>query len=143
MKKALLAFVLVDTLLIAGAITLYLVFFRPQILAIESRRDEAVRANVAMTARVHAVEARLALASGDPPVAARAADDVRAQIDLLLTRIPKDHAREREDVRGLSERSRLIADEIQRDPAAARRDLELIDARLAALYPATPAAPAK
>jgi hypothetical protein len=143
MKKTLLAFVLVDALLIVGAIALYLAFFRPQILAIEARRDDAVRANVAMTARVYAVEARLALAAGDPPVAARAADDVRVQVDLLLARIPRQNTRELEDVRGLSERSKLIADEIQRDPVSARRDLELIDARLAALYPAAAIPPTK
>ena len=137
MKRGLIAFLVVDLIFIAGAVALYLWIVRPQIATVEAARDAAVRANVAMITRVRAVEGRLALATGDRAGAANAVADIQAQLAGLLQRTPKANPGEATEVTALAARAAVIGDEISRDPEAARKDLELIEARLAALYPAS------
>jgi cation transport ATPase len=136
MKRGLIAFLVVDAIFIAGAVALYLGIVRPQIARVEAARDDAVRANIAMTTRVRAVEGRLALATGDRAGAANAAADIQNQLKGLLMRIPPANASEVTEVTSLGARAALVGDEISRDPALARKDFELIEARLGALYPA-------
>lgn len=136
MKRALIGFLVIDALFVAGAVALYVMVVRPRMVAIEATRDQAVRANVAMTARVRAVEGRLALASGDVSGAAAAAGDVEMQLEGLMARVPRTEARELGELTNLRARAKLVSEELARDPLTARKDLELIDARLAALYPA-------
>ena len=134
MKRGLIAFLIIDAFFVAGAVALYVAVVRPKFVTLETARDQAVRANVAMAIRVRAIEARLALARGDVPAALTAAGDVAIRLEVLRARIPRDRAQELEEATNLLTRSRLVLDEITRDPESARKDLELIDARLAALY---------
>lgn len=143
MKRALIAFLVVDALFVAGAVALYILVVRPRMAVVEAARDQAVRANVAMTARVRAIEGRLAIASGDVSGATAAAGDVEMQLEGLMARVPRTEARELDELTNLRARSKLVSEELARDPATARKDLELIDARLAALYPAIAAKPAR
>ena len=133
MRKILVTFLLVDAVIVAAGLTAYLLIMRPRVLEVEATRDQAIRANVAMTARVRAVEGRLALASGDVAGARRAADDLLVSLDGLVARSPE--GRERAEVVNLRERAMLIQNEIETDQATARRDFELLDAKLATLYP--------
>ena len=133
MKRILIIFLAVDALIVAAGLATYLLIMRPRVLEVEGARDQAVRANVAMTARVHAIEGRLALASGDYQGAKRAADDVLVSLDGLVKRSPE--GRERAEVLTLRERAMLIQNEIPTDPVSARSDFELLDAKLAVLYP--------
>ena len=133
MKRILFTFLAVDAVIVAAGLAAYLLIMRPRVMEIESARDQAVRANVAMTARVHAVEGRLAIASGDVAGAQRAAGDLLASMDGLVARSPE--GRERAEVLNLRERAMLIQNEIAGDPQTARRDFELLDAKLAVLYP--------
>src|SRR5690349_1193668 len=89
MKRILFTFLAVDAVIVAAGLTAYLLIMRPRVLEIEAARDQAVRANVAMTARVRATECRLALASGDPEGAERAAADLLASMDGLVKRAPE------------------------------------------------------
>lgn len=136
MKRGLIAFLIIDFTFIAGAVALYFWIVRPQMATLEAARDDAVRANIAMTTRVRAVESRLALATGDRARAEAAAADVQAQLTTLLQRIPAANTSEVTEVTALGTRAALAADEISRDPESARKDLEQIEARLGALYPA-------
>ena len=133
MKRALITFLVIDALIVAAGLGAYLLIMRPRVAEVEQARDQAVRANVAMTARVRAVEGRLALASGDVAGAQRAAADLLATMDGLVKRSPE--GRERSEAMQLRERAMLIQTEIPTDPGTARRDFELLDAKLAVLYP--------
>jgi len=133
MKRALITFLAIDALIVAAGLGAYLLIMRPRVAEVELARDQAVRANVAMTARVRAVEGRLALASGDVAGAQRAAGDLLMSMDGLVKRAPE--GRERSEVVNLRERAMLIQNEIPTDPTSARKDFELLDAKLAALYP--------
>jgi hypothetical protein len=138
MKRALIAFLVADALLIAGGLGVYLLVLRPQMAALEGTRDHAARVGIAMAARVHAVEGRLALAAGDVAGAQRAAGDLQMRLDQLAARVPKSEPQEFQEVSNLKARAQLVADEVARDPETARHDFELLDARIAALYPAIP-----
>jgi hypothetical protein len=133
MKRALITFLVIDALIIAAGLGAYLLIMRPRVVEVEQARDQAVRANVAMTARVRAVEGRLALASGDVAGAQRAAADLLTTMDGLVNRSPE--GRERAEAIQLRERAMLIQNEIPTDPVSARSDFELLDAKLAVLYP--------
>jgi len=136
LKRGLIAFLVIDAVFLAGALALYLWIVRPQLAAVEAARDSAVRANIAMTTRVRAVESRLALATGDRAGAASAAADVQAQLAGLLARIPRANTAEIGEVTALGTQAARASDEVSRDPQQARADLEQIEERLAALYPA-------
>ena len=138
MKRALITFLIADALLIAGALAIYLLVLRPQITQLEAARDREVRVGMAMSARVHAVEGRLALQAGDVAGAQRAAGDLQMRLDGLAARVPKADAAEQQEVSGLKARAALVADEVTRDPETAKRDFELLDAKLANLYPIAP-----
>jgi hypothetical protein len=140
-KRALTWFLAFDAIFVAGAVTLYFWIVRPQMAALELARDNAVRNGMAMTVRVHAVEGRLALAVGDPAGAKVAAEDVRTGLTGLLRVVPKDRTAEAGEVTNLVSRAGLIVDELARDPQSARKDFELIDARLSATYAPAPAGP--
>ena len=133
MKRALITFLVIDALIVAAGLGAYLLIMRPRVAEVELARDQAVRANVAMTARVRAVEGRLALASGDVAGAQRAAADLLTTMDGLVKRSPE--GRERAEAIQLRERAMLIQNEIPTDPATARKDFELLDAKLAVQYP--------
>jgi hypothetical protein len=133
MRRALITFLAIDALIVAAGLAGYMLIMRPRVREIESARDQAVRANVAMTARVHAIEGRLALNSGDVAGARHSADDLLASLDGLVKRSPE--GRERSEVLNLRERAMLVQTEVESDQALARSDFELLDAKLAALYP--------
>ena len=133
MKRALITFLVIDALIVAAGLGAYLLIMRPRVVEVEQARDQAVRANVAMTARVRAVEGRLALASGDIAGAQRAAADLLTTMDGLVKRSPE--GRERAEAIQLRERAMLIQNEIPTDPVTARKDFELLDAKLAVQYP--------
>ena len=138
MKRALITFLIADALLIAGALGIYMLVLRPHIAQIESARDREVRVGMAMAARVHAVEGRLALQAGDVAGAQRAAGDLQLRLDGLMGRVPKADAQESQEVSNLKARAALVVDEVTRDPETAKRDFELLDARLSSLYPVLP-----
>ena len=141
-KRALVAFVVVDVLIIAGVLAFYFGVSRPQQVALESARDRALRANVAMATRIHAVEARAAIRMGDFAAAREAARAASDRLVDLTRAVPASEITEANEVRQIAARIELVRSEIDRDTEAARRDLELVEARLAALYPASiPAAP--
>ncbi|MEO6463663.1 MAG: hypothetical protein ABIP29_11365, partial [Candidatus Eisenbacteria bacterium] len=106
-------------------------------------RDEAVRTGVALQARARAVEARYALTVMDVPAAKMAAGDVRARLLALAERIPAGRATEAAEVKQLVDRAALVENALDVDPNAARKDLEVLEAKLSALYPAVPPQPAK
>src|SRR5258705_11019414 len=89
MKRALVAFLVADALLVAGAIGIYVLVLRPQITTLEVARDRAARVGLAMSARVHAVEGRLALSAGDAAGAQRAAGDLNPSLAALGRARPK------------------------------------------------------
>ncbi len=134
-RRALIAFVLVDVVLLVGGVVLYLVVFRPQIARVEAVRDHAMRTNMALDVRLRAVEARYAVARGDMTGAQEALAHMRTRLSALSLAVPKAEERERSAVHELIERAALVEAELARDPETARRDLEVVDARLAALYP--------
>ncbi len=136
MKKALLIFIGLDLLFIAGAVVLYSRVFQPQLVKVEVARDEALRGGVALQARARSIEARYALTVMDVPGAKLAAADVMAQLTGLAARVPADRTQEAGEVKQLVERAALVQTSFDVDPNAARKDLELIEAKLAALYPA-------
>ena len=138
MKRALITFLVADALLIAGALAIYLLVLRPQITQLEAARDREVRVGMAMSARVHAVEGRLALQAGDVAGAQRAAGDLQMRLNALEGRVPKSDATEVQEVAALKSRAALVVDEVTRDGETAKRDFELLDARLASLYPIAP-----
>jgi hypothetical protein len=138
MKRALITFLIADALLIAGALGIYMLVLRPHIGKIEAARDREVRVGMAMAARVHAVEGRLALQAGDVAGAQRAAGDLQLRLDGLLGRVPKADAQESQEVSNLKARAALVVDEVTRDPETAKHDFELVDARLSSLYPVLP-----
>ena len=133
MKKALAVFLVIDALIVAAGLAGYLLIMRPRVLETELARDQAVRANVAMTARVRAVECRLALASGDVEGAQRAANELLASMDGLVRRAPE--GREHSEAVSLREEAMLAQTMIATNADSARKDFETIDARLATLYP--------
>jgi hypothetical protein len=137
-KKALIAFVVMDALIVAGALALWLGVFRPQQQAIERARDHALRATTALAARLHAVEARAALKLGDSAGAHTSVRLASERLAALAVAVPKDATGEAKDVADAAARLGLVDAEIDRDAVSAARDLELVDARLAALYPTTP-----
>jgi hypothetical protein len=79
----------------------------------------------------------------DIPAAKMAAADVRAQLLGLAGRIPEDKTTEAAEVKQLVDRAALIENELDVDPHAARKDLEVLEAKLAVLYPAYPPAPSR
>ena len=135
MKRAFLIFVIADLVLVGLGLALYFLIFQPRLDEMTAARDEALRSGVALTARARAVEARYALTVMDLAAARMAAGDVRAQLLGLSERIPAEHATEVAEVKQLAERAALAEGAIEVDPAAARKDLEIIEAKLAALYP--------
>lgn len=136
MKKALVIFVGLDIVFIAGALALYFLVLEPQMGRIEAARDEAIRSGVATQARLRAVEARYALTVMDVPGAKLAAADVTAQLRGLVARVPADRTQEVAEVKQLVDRAALVQAAFDVDPNAARKDLEVIEAKLGALYPA-------
>ena len=140
-KKALMLFVILDLVFVAGALALYFLVFQPQLTGVQAERAEAIRTSVALQARVRAVEARYALTVMDVPGAKLAAADVSAQLAGLAARIPADRTQEAAEVRQLAERAALVQSAFDVDPNAARKDLEVIEAKLAALYPGVGAQP--
>lgn len=141
MKKAILIFAAAEAIFIGGAIALWLGVFQPQLREAQEARDEAVRTGVALQARARAVEARYALTVMDVPGAKRAAGDVRAALLGLAERVPAGDAQQASEVKQLADRAALAEGALDVDPNAARKDLEMIEAKLAALYPAYAAAP--
>ena len=142
-KKAMILFIVVDVLFIGAALALYLMVFQPRLDAMTAARDEAVRTSLALSARARAVEARYALTVMDVPAARMAAGDVRAQLLGLAGRVPAERTTEVAEVKQLVDRAALVENALDVDPHAARKDLEVLEAKLAALYPAVPAAPAR
>ncbi len=140
-KKAILAFVALDLVFVGGALALYFGMFQPEMRKVQAARDEAVRIGVATQARARAVEARYALTVMDLPGAKMAAGDVRAQLLGLAERVPVERAQEAAEVKQLVDRAALIENALDVDPNAARKDLEVLEAKLAALYPAYAASP--
>lgn len=140
-KKAILAFVALDLVFVGGALALYFGMFQPEMQKVQAARDEAVRIGVATQARARAVEARYALTVMDLPGAKMAAGDVRAQLLGLAERIPVERVQEAAEVKQLVDRAALIESALDVDPNAARKDLEVLEAKLAALYPAYAATP--
>jgi hypothetical protein len=141
MRKAILIFAAAEAIFIGGAIALYLGVFQPQLEAAQAARDEAVRTGVALQARARAVEARYALTVMDVPGAKMAAGDVRAALLGLAERVPAERTQEAAEVKQLVDRAALIEGALDVDPNAARKDLEVLEAKLATLYPAYGAAP--
>jgi hypothetical protein len=135
-RKAILIFVIADIVFIGLGLALYFLVFQPQLDDMAASRDEAVRAGVALQARARAVEARYALTVMDVPGAKMAAGDVRAQLLDLAERIPEDQPTEAAEVKQLVDRAALIENALDVDPHAARKDLEVLEAKLAVLYPA-------
>ena len=133
-KKALMLFVILDLVFVAGALALYFLVFQPQLTGVQAERAEAIRTSVALQARVRAVEARYALTVMDVPGAKLAAADVSAQLAGLAARIPADRTQEAAEVRQLAERAALVQSAFDVDPNAARKDLEVIEAKLAAFH---------
>jgi hypothetical protein len=142
MKRALFAFVVADTLLVVVGLLLYFQVFQPRLEEAQASRDAAIRSGIALGARARSVEARYALTVMDLPAARMAAADVKAQLLGLAARIPADRATEAADVKALADRAALVEGTIDIDPPAARKDLEVIEAKLAALYPPVSATPA-
>ena len=142
MKRAFLLFVVADTLLVVLGLALYFMVFKPQLENATAERDAAIRSGMALGARARAVEARYALTVMDVPAARMAAADVRAQLLGLAGRIPADRATEAAEVKALADRAGLVENALDVDPPAARKDLEVIEAKLSALYPAIPTTPA-
>jgi hypothetical protein len=134
-KRALVLFVIVDVLIVAGVIAFYFGVSRPQQLALQRSRDRAVRATVAMETRLHAVEARAAMRTGDFAAAHEAANLAHERLVDLSRAVPQDEPAEAKEVADIAARIELARSGIDRDAEAARRDLELAEARLAALYP--------
>lgn len=137
-KKAVLIFIFLDLVFIGGALALYFTVFQPEMQKLRASRDEAVRTGVAMEVRAHAVEARYALTVMDLGGAKMAAGDVRAGLLGLAGRVPADHAQEAAEVKQLVDRAALIEGALDVDPNAARKDLEVLEAKLATLYPVPP-----
>jgi hypothetical protein len=137
-KKAVLIFVVADLVLIGLGLALYFLVFQPRLDDMAAARDQAVRTGIALQARARAVETRYALTVMDVPAAKMAAADVRAQLLTLAERIPADQATEEAEVKQLVDRAALIENALDVDPHAARKDLEVLEAKLAALYPLLP-----
>jgi len=146
LTKAILIFVAMALVFMGGALALYFGVSQQEMAKVQIAREEAVRGNVAMRARARAVEARYALTVMDVTGAKLAAADVRAQLAGLAERIPAERTLEAGEVKQLVERAALVEGAFDLDPNAARKDLEVIEAKLATLYPAIaadPAGPAK
>ena len=135
LKKALIIFIVLDLVFIAGAVVLYFKVLQPQMAKVEASRDEAIRGSVALQARARSIEARYALTVMDVPGAKLAAADVTAQLTGLAARVPADRTQEAAEVKQLVARAALVQTAFDVDPNAARKDLEVIEAKLAALYP--------
>jgi len=133
-KKALIGFLIIDALFVVGAVGLYLGVFQPQLHKLEAQRAAGTRYNLAMSARVHAVEGRLALAYGDSVGARQAVSDVVTTLDAL-SRLTQKGTMEGQDLADLQTRARRVQDEMKTNPLAARGDLEELDKFLAA-FPA-------
>jgi hypothetical protein len=140
-RKALILFVILDAVFVAGAIVLYFALFRPQLIAVESRLESSERRNTVLLARMRTVEARHALGQGDREGARTALRDTRDRLARLLGQVPKDRPAEVERVKALLTRTGLVESEFDRDPGAARQDLELLDAGLAELASAPEGSP--
>jgi hypothetical protein len=132
MKRALITFLVADALLIAGALAIYLWCCarrsrgssraRPR----GARRDGDVGAGARGRGKACAPGRRLRGAK-------RAADDMLTSLDG-----PREAVSGRaRALRGADsqERAMLIQNEIPTDPVSARSDFELLDAKLAVLYP--------
>jgi hypothetical protein len=135
-RKAVVVFIVVDVIFLGLALALYFLVFTPRLDEMAAARDEAVRTGIAMQVRVRAVEGRYALTVMDLPAARVAAGDVRAQLSGLAGRIPDAASTEAAEVKQLIDRAALVESALEVDPHAARKDLEVIEAKLAALYPA-------
>jgi hypothetical protein len=137
-KKALITFVVLDAVLVAALVVLYFTVFRPQVDKVAEARDHALRTGVALEARARCVEARYALTVMDFSAARMAAGDVRARLLALAERVPGDEPGEAAEVKQLADRAALIEGAIETDPAEARKNLEVLEAKLSALYPPPP-----
>ena len=135
-RKAVVVFIIADLIFIGLALALYFLVFSPQLDRMAAERDQAVRAGIAIQARARAVEARYALTVMDLPAARMAAGDVRARLLDLAARLPEGAATDSAEVHQLVDRAALIEGALEVDPHAARKDLEVLEAKLAALYPA-------
>ena len=134
-KRALVLFVIVDVLIVLGVIAFYFFVSRPQQQTLVRSRDRAVRASVAMETRLHSVEARAAIRTGDIAAARESMNQAHDRLADLAHAVPTDEAAEAKEVADVAARVELAQSEIDRDTEAARRDLEVAEARLAALYP--------
>lgn len=134
-RKAVIVFIVADLVFIGLALLLYFQVFAPRLDRMAAERDQAVRTGVALQARARAVEARYALTVMDLPGARMAAADVRARLLDLAARLPAGAATDSAEVRQLVDRAALIEGALEVDPHAARKDLEVLEAKLAALYP--------
>jgi hypothetical protein len=142
-KKAVLIFITLDLVFVGGAVALFFGIYRPEMKKAEAARDEAVRTAVAMQVRARAVEARYALTVMDLGGARMAAGDVRAGLLGLAERVPAERTQEAAEVKQLVDRAALLEGALQVDPNAARKDLELLESKLVALYPAAPPTPGR
>jgi len=139
LKRAVIIFVALDAVFIGGALALYFGMLQPEMQKANAARDEAVRTSVAMQVRARAVEARYALTVMDLGGAGMAAGDVRAGLLDLAERVPAERTQEAAEVKQLVDRAALLEGALNVDPNAARKDLEVLEAKLAALYPVAPA----
>ena len=134
-RRALLIFVVADLVFVVLGLVLYFQVFQPRYDAVATARDHALRTGIALEARARAVEARYALTVMDFGAARLAVGDVRARLIGLAERVPADRATEAAEVKQLVDRAALLEQALEIDPASARQDLELLEAKLAALYP--------
>jgi hypothetical protein len=137
-RRALTFAVVVGILIVAAILTVHFTIFVPQLQRVEQARDAALAANAALAARARAIEARYALAVGDYAGAQAAVADVRARIATLEKEASRTDATTASALKDLGARAGLVENEMRSDSEAARRDLELIEARLGTLYPAPP-----
>ena len=134
-RKAVIVFIIADLIFVGIGLALYFLVFTPQLDRMAEERDQAVRTGVAIQARARAVEARYALTVLDLPASRLAAADVRARLLDLQARLPEGAATEAAEIQQLVDRAALIEGALEVDPHAARKDLEVLEAKLAALYP--------
>ncbi|MGH7726562.1 MAG: hypothetical protein ACREOU_14135 [Candidatus Eiseniibacteriota bacterium] len=138
----LLAFAIIVLVFMVGGLVPYFTIFRPEIVRLTAARDQALRSTRALVVRLLAAEARHAIARGDVAGAERAVSDLEGRLAELEKNVPHSEPGERTALREILDRAKLVRGELARDPQAALRDLEIVESRLDALYPASSAAPA-
>jgi hypothetical protein len=119
-----------------GGLVPYFTIFRPEIARLTAARDQALRSTRALVVRLLAAEARHAIARGDVAGAERAVSDLEGRLAELEKSVPRSEESERAALREILDRAQLVRTGLARDPQSALRDLELVESRLDALYPA-------